>query len=388
MVSISIQEYVKKEPYVEIVERKGIGHPDTICDSIMDKISVELSKEYLKRVGHILHHNIDKSLLVAGSTDIKFKGGEVLEPIKLIIGDRATFEADGEDIPVNKIVIKTAKKWFKEELRFMDSDSVIYQSELRPGSPELVSIFKKKGILGANDTSAAVGYAPLSKTEKLVLRTEKYLNSHKFKKNFPVSGEDIKIMALRRKEDMSLNIAMAFVDRYVKNEKDYFKKKQRILKEIQKFTGVEDISLNTLDRKGKGINGVYLTVTGTSAESGDGGEVGRGNRVNGLIPLLRPAGSEAAAGKNPVSHIGKIYNVLTDYLASRIYHEIEGIEEVYVWMVTKIGKPINNPMVSVQVSLKKGAELDKDKIKKVIEHELDDIEDFCMRLAKGKFSIC
>jgi len=386
--NISIQEYVRKEPFVEIVERKGLGHPDTICDSIMDAISVELSKEYLKRVGHILHHNTDKSLLVAGSTDIKFGGGEVIEPMKLIIGDRATFKTDGVDIPVNDIAVKTAKNWFKNNLRFVDPDSVIYQSELRPGSPELVSIFKKKGILEANDTSAAVGYAPLSKTEKLVLRTEKHLNSKKFKKKFPESGEDIKIMSLRRKEEISLNIAIAFVDKFIKNEKNYFGKKERILRDIKKFTGVDDVSLNMLDKKGRGINGVYLTVTGTSAESGDCGQVGRGNRVNGLIPLLRPAGSEAAAGKNPVSHVGKIYNTLSNHVASQIYKNIDGIEEVYVWMVTKIGRLINKPMVSVHIALKKCKKLPEKKIENEIKYELDHIQDFCMKLAKGKIQVC
>ena len=214
------------------------------------------------------------------------------------------------------------------------------------------------------------------------------MGTKKFKKKFPESGEDIKIMSLRRKEEISLNIAIAFVDKFIKNEKNYFGKKERILRDIKKFTGVDDVSLNMLDKKGRGINGVYLTVTGTSAESGDCGQVGRGNRVNGLIPLLRPAGSEAAAGKNPVSHIGKIYNTLSNHVASQIYKNIDEIEEVYVWMVTKIGRPINKPMVSVHVALKKGKKLPKKKIENEIKYELDHIQDFCMKLAKGKISVC
>ena len=63
-------------------------------------------------------------------------------------------------------------------------------------------------------------------------------------------------------------------------------------------------------RHDRGAGGMYLTVLGTSADGADGGQVGRGNRVNGLISLHRPMSTEAAAGKNPVSHVGKIYNLL------------------------------------------------------------------------------
>ena len=79
------------EQDVEIVERKGVGHPDYICDAIMESISVALSQEYLKRFGDILHHNIDKGLLVAGQVERKFGGGRIIKPMELIIGDRATF---------------------------------------------------------------------------------------------------------------------------------------------------------------------------------------------------------------------------------------------------------------------------------------------------------
>jgi S-adenosylmethionine synthetase len=66
---------------------------------------------------------------------------------------------------------------------------VKYQVEINPGSQGLVDIFKRKGkVLGANDTSAAVGYAPMTRTEKTVLNTEKYVNSKDFKERFPEAG--------------------------------------------------------------------------------------------------------------------------------------------------------------------------------------------------------
>ena len=60
---------------VEVVERKGLGHPDSICDAIMEEISLALSREYMEQFGVILHHNIDKGLLVAGEVERKFGGG-------------------------------------------------------------------------------------------------------------------------------------------------------------------------------------------------------------------------------------------------------------------------------------------------------------------------
>ena len=90
---------------VEIVERKGVGHPDYICDAVMDRVSVALSREYIKRFGRVLHHNIDKGLLSAGSVEKGFNHGKVTKPMEFIIGDRAVFKAGRVSIPVEEIVI-------------------------------------------------------------------------------------------------------------------------------------------------------------------------------------------------------------------------------------------------------------------------------------------
>jgi len=204
--NIVIEELKASEVYrqkVEVVERKGLGHPDYICDAIMEQISVNLSQKYLETFGTILHHNIDKGMLVAGEVEGKFGGGRVVSPMRLIIGDRATFEYEGVEIDVSGLAVNTAKEWLSEKLRFVDPENLIYQVELKRGSAELTDIFSRGGkVLGANDTSAAVGYAPLSPTERLVLETERYLNSKAFKKEYPESGEDIKVMGLRHKENV------------------------------------------------------------------------------------------------------------------------------------------------------------------------------------------
>jgi len=383
----------------EIVERKGLGHPDTICDAILDQVSVRLSKEYLDRFGTIMHHNADKSLLVAGEVETKFGGGNVKQPMLLIFGDRATSQVDGIQIPVEEIAIESAKDWFRKNLRFVDPEKhVRYQVELKPGSDALTDIFKRKSkILSANDTSAAVGYAPMSKTEKLVLKTENYVNSKKFKEEFPESGEDVKVMGFRNNDEINLTMSMAFVDRFVEGEMDYFRKKADILENIRAFTGENGgfkkitVDLNTLDVSGRGEAGTYLTVLGTSADGADSGQVGRGNRVNGVIPLNRHVGSEAAAGKNPVSHVGKIYNILTHKIAGCIYDQVAGLEEVYVWLVSQIGKPIDHPAIAVaQVITEPGTPINNVRadIDEIMNYELENINKFCDDLARGKIQIC
>lgn len=384
---------------IEIVERKGLGHPDYICDAVADRISVSLSRAYIEKAGTILHHNVDKALLRAGETEPKFKGGTVEQPILFVIGDRATDRIDGQRMDVEEIAAEAAKSWFKKNMRFLDPDEhVKYQIELKPGSVGLTDIFKRKGkFLGANDTSAAVGYAPMTRTEKIVLQTENYLNSEQFKKCFPESGEDIKVMAFRNGNDLQLTVAMAFVDRYVDSEEDYFEKKAKILEEINRYVAVNtdfdlvDVQFNTLDVRGRGLGGLYLTVLGTSAENGDSGQVGRGNRVNGLISLNRPFCSEAAAGKNPVSHVGKIYNFLTFRIAQRVYKEVKDLEEVYIWLLSRIGNPIDHPAIAAaQVVTKDNSHIDrvKHEINAVLDDELENIQEFCMELAEGKIAPC
>lgn len=387
------------EHRVEIVERKGTGHPDYMCDSIMDAISVALSKEYIREFGNVLHHNIDKGLLAAGRVERKFGGGRVLKPMELIIGDRATFRALEKKIPVAEIAIDASKKWIKENLRFVDPERHLkYRIVLAPGSEELTDIFLRPGkVRPANDTSAAVGYYPLSSTERIVLELERYLNSKKFKDKYPDTGEDIKVMGLRRGDILSLTVAMPFIASYIKSENDYFERKSVVQKDMINFVkGFEgfkniDIHFNTLDERGRGLGGTYLSLLGTSAEDADSGQVGRGNRVNGLISMNRPMGTEAAAGKNPVSHVGKIYNVLAHRIAKEIYEKIEGIKEVYVLLLSRIGTPIDIPqMATAQVLLERGRKINEiaKMAEEIFEREFSRINKFCMELSRGKYPIC
>ncbi|HPX60516.1 MAG TPA: methionine adenosyltransferase [Deltaproteobacteria bacterium] len=386
------------EHRVELVERKGTGHPDQICDSVMEAVSLALCREYMARFGRILHHNIDKGLLVAGQVEKRFGGGRVVNPMELVIGDRATNRYGGSEIPVEEIAIEAARTWIGENLRFVDPERHInFKVVLAPGSEELGDIFQRPGdIYVANDTSAAVGYYPLSPTEKVVLGVERFLNGREFKERFPQTGEDVKVMAGRGGHYLDLTIAMPLLAPFVKSEQAYFEIKSAIHDEIRSFTenlAVFDqlsINYNTLDVRGRGLGGVYLSLLGTSAEDADSGQVGRGNRVNGLISINRPMGSEATAGKNPVSHVGKIYNLLAHRIAREIYQGIEGIKEVYVLMLSRIGSPINRPQIATaQLLLEKGRHVDEisARVEEIFEGEMAGISQFCDALIRGEYPV-
>jgi S-adenosylmethionine synthetase len=386
-----------QQPF-ELVERKGIGHPDTICDSIMEAVCIDLCREYLNRFGHICHHNIDKGLLVAGRSLPKTGGGMILEPMKLIFGDRATYTCNGQVVPVGEIAEAAAKRWIGENLRFVDPDNhLLFQNEIKPGSPELTDAFARK-VIGANDTSVGVGYAPLSETERIVLAAEQFLNSTALKERLPEAGEDVKIMGCRNGRKLQLTVAIAFVDRFVPNAQRYFERKAALRDELLTFIESLNctfesvtIDINTLDDPSRGEEGLYLTVLGTSAEGGDGGQVGRGNRVNGLIAFGRPQTTEAAAGKNPVNHVGKIYNVLSHEIAVRIHREVAGVREATVFLCSQIGKPVDQPMIAsahLVTSPDSDFSLQQSKTATIIEEELAGISRFCDRLAHGSYPIC
>ena len=201
---------------------------------------------------------------------------------------------------------------------------------IRPTSPDLAAVFARQretGVPPANDTSLGVGFAPLDDLERIVLEVERRLNSPEMKRAQPEIGEDIKVMGARHGGRIVLTIACALVGRHVANLADYQAKKARVcelaLDAARSLTRMPiEAQVNTAD--GDTPDSVYLTVTGLSAESGDDGQVGRGNRVNGLITPYRPMTLEAAAGKNPVTHVGKLYNVMANRIARALISEVPG----------------------------------------------------------------
>lgn len=380
---------------VELVERKGLGHPDTLCDSLVEAVSLALNRLYLERLGTIPHYNVDKALLVAGQCNKGFGWGQVREPMELVIGDRATFAVDGTVLPIAGTIGAAVDAWVTTHLPHVRAGQDLrVRLALAPGSEELRAIYAPGASVASNDTCGASGYAPLSPTETLVLAIEGHLNGPSFKRRFPDTGQDVKVFAFREGEAVAITIAMPLLAVLTGSEAAYFRRKEAILAELATHFAGEpfalDWALNALDRPGHGAAGAYLSVTGTSAEDADSGQVGRGNRANGLIAFARPTGGEAAAGKNPVAHAGKIYSVFSHHLARCVYGRCPGLDEVYVHLAARIGDPVDAPRVAVELVLAKGAAPSdvEASVREVVAAEVARLPEFRQELVRGQHAVC
>jgi S-adenosylmethionine synthetase len=392
-----INELPVPDRKVEIVERKGIGHPDSVADGIAETMSKELCKMYIKEFGHVLHHNTDETQIAAGMSAPKFGGGTIIDPVYMLLVGRATNEIvvgdDVKSLPCKPVALKAARNYLKETFPNLDTDSeMILDARIGLGSDDLTGVYKASGFM-ANDTSFGVGYAPYSITDRLTLETEEFINGA-LKKKMPETGQDVKVMASRVDKDVTITVACAMVDRYLDDADAYISAVARLKDEVTdnalKIVGNEDINVkvdvNTGDDYSRGV--YYLTVTGMSQEMGDDGSVGRGNRANGLITPYRPMSMEATSGKNPITHIGKIYNILSNLIANDVSKEIGPEAEIRVRLLSQIGKPIHEPLsASVQVLAQeadKNVSKWKSDAETITEEWLDNIDKVTELIAKGK----
>jgi S-adenosylmethionine synthetase len=368
----------------EVVERKGAGHPDSICDSIAEAASLALCRWYSDRFGRVLHHNLDKVLLRGGAARPAFGGGEVNEPIEIYFGGRATAVYGGVRIPVESLIIESCRSWFRANMRAIDVDRHLRITCLvRPGSADLTELFMRQHgseMPRANDTSCGVGFWPLTAVESAVLRVDRALTGPAAHRVCPALGEDIKIMAVRRDNRLALTVAAAMIGRELADLDGYMAAKLAIADRASAAAGLPaEIAVNAADEPVQGS--VYLTVTGTSAEAGDDGEVGRGNRANGLITPYRPMTMEAVAGKNPVNHVGKIYSIVADRIARAVHGEYPDLGGVGCLLVSRIGAPINDPQLVHMWFDNAAAKLPVEGMRRALDRALADLPQLSQELA-------
>jgi S-adenosylmethionine synthetase len=401
---------------VEIVERKGIGHPDSICDGVAESVSRALSRAYLDRVGESLHYNTDEAQLVAGSAAPEFGGGELTEPIYLLLVGRATSEYEGVTIPAEPIALRAGREYLSEAVPRLDVGAdIVLDVRLGEGSGDLQGVFgdngtddgaNDRGVEGgpagsngdgsrpvamANDTSFGVGHAPLSETERIVLETERRLNGE-YSTTHPELGPDIKVMGKREDDRIDVTVAAAIIDEFVADIDTYDEAVREIGGSVADIAGEYTdrevaVHVNTADDYQS--DSIYLTTTGTSAEQGDDGSVGRGNRANGLITPNRSMSMEATSGKNPVNHIGKIYNLLSPHIAASVVSEVGGIRDLRVRLVSQIGQPIDYPHVAdVHVVTESGVAIGdvEAEVREIVGRELADVADVTDRVIDGELS--
>jgi S-adenosylmethionine synthetase len=386
IIVVPLQQPTVSQGPVEIVERKGRGHPDTLCDAAAEALSVALCREYLARTGHVLHHNVDKAVLCGGAAHAGFGGGEVTQPVRLLHVGRATLDIGSTRIDVEALARAGGVRMFANALRYFDPASHLdVETLIRPTSTELAGLFASSSAVPlANDTSMGCGYAPLTDTEKLVLAVEQWLTATDTLRRHPWLGEDVKVLGIRNGASIELTVAAAFVAAHVSCLDDYVAAKRSLAEEILRHgRGLTEklakVTVNAADAPERGE--VYLTVTGTSAEAGDDGQVGRGNRANGLITPFRPMTLEALAGKNPISHVGKLYNAWAHRFAGRLVDQ-EGIDEATCHLASRIGAPITEPQI-LCLAVRGAAAGDHERLRRRAREELQTLPEMWREIVDG-----
>jgi len=407
------------EGEIELVERKGIGHPDSLADGIAEAVSRALSRMYLDEVGEILHHNVDQNEVAGGQSETWFGGGKILDPPYILLLGRAVEEAMLSDrrvrLPIRNEAVRAARSYLKENFHdprlvrdtgFSIADDTIVDTRMGKGSQDLIRNYQRQArrcppqhhvCKPANDTSIGVGFAPLTETEHLAHDMERFINDEvKSVHGLDATGRDVKVMAARNGNDIHLTIACAMISSRIASASEYRSIVEQLgslcAQKAHDMVGRQvEISVNRADDLASDDpDDYYLTVTGLSLENGDDGSVGRGNRVNGLITPFRPMSTEAAAGKNPVTHIGKLYNVLAGQIAMRIADEAGGeIQEVQVRLLSQIGSPIDLPAVASVELIADDAAYRRwnRRAREIADSSLASIEELTDQIVKGSISI-
>lgn len=355
---------VAQPPAVTIVERKGLGHPDTLADHLAEELSRAYSRYTVERFGAVLHHNFDKLALLGGASEVRYGAGRMTSPVKVLVNGRAAPACGGERIPVEEIVKEGARSFFAARLpEVSDHLEITFNitSNSSPGAvltgddvpdrtrwfnPRSIEDLRERRVRLSNDTSLGTGWAPENVFESFVRElVDHFSGESEFTRSHPWCGSDVKLMGYWDSEQADIVLCVPQKSRFVASRTEYVRNTKAVLDECYRLASLRlpgagtRFRLNARDVPEK--DELYLTYTGSSIESGDEGVVGRGNRVNGLITPLRPMNLEGANGKNPVYHVGKLYNIAARRLAQRLHEATGGHAEVH--LVSTTGQRLDQP---------------------------------------------
>ena len=372
------------EPPVEFVERKGTGHPDTICDHLAEELARDLARSSLEQTGRVQHFNVDKAIFAAGSVEIGFGGGQHTQRSKLVLVGKVDFTEDWR--PDVEALTEDTRRRLLALLPDAAPDAFEVELWLNQAAADLADVVKRSHHEDAprsNDTSFAAVSLPFSPLEDVVYRLEHYLNSTAYRADVPI-GRGIKVMGAREDSEVVVTVAVPVLARSVETRSAYDEVVERV--RIDALALVRDgfgngtaVRINQADTPAS----QYLTLTGTSAEAGDDGQVGRGNRYGGLITPYRPMSLEATAGKNPVAHVGKTYHAFAEDISRRVIDETDA-DETTIRMLSSIGRPVTEPQV---VDIETAGSVDEAAVEVIVKESLADWEGVRDRLIAGAYEL-
>jgi len=365
---LTVEAGIPVPPVTSIIERKGLGHPDTLADHLAEELSRAYATYTRDTVGAILHHNFDKLALLGGSSRVAFGGGSLTSPIRVLVNGRATRHCGPVSIPVDDIVVETVRHFLHRRLPHLadnytvelnvtanSSPGAVHSGEGQPErlswfAPTSVEQLRERTVLLANDTSLGTGWAPLNEVESFVITLADGLSgASDFTRTRPWCGSDVKVMALADEDRVDVTFCVPQISKYVASRTAYVRNCADLLSYAEDLAQRHlpgrktRLRLNARDIVER--DELYLTVTGSSIESGDEGVVGRGNRACGLITPLRPMNLEGVSGKNPVYHVGKLYNIAARRIAAAVQEQFGGYVEVH--LISATGQALASPWQTV-----------------------------------------
>jgi S-adenosylmethionine synthetase len=361
---IVIEAGAPRPDATSIVERKGLGHPDTLADHLAERLSRTYSQYTVQHFGAVLHHNFDKLALLGGASEVRYGAGRMTSPVRVLVNGRAAPQCGGETIPVREIVEAEVRAFFAERLpEVLDHLDIAFNitSNSSPGAvltgggvperarwfnPRSIDDLRERRVRLSNDTSLGTGWAPENPFEAFVRElVDHFSGVSDFTRARVWCGSDVKAMGYWDGRHADIVLCVPQKSRHVASRAEYIGNAEIVLAECRRLAGIRlpgaDAVFRLNARDVPEQDEVYLTYTGSSIESGDEGVVGRGNRVNGLITPLRPMNLEGASGKNPVYHVGKLYNIAALRLAQRLYETTGEYAEVH--LVSATGQRLDQP---------------------------------------------
>lgn len=352
--------------HLEVVERKGIGHPDTVADQLAEITSIAFATYCIDTFGYPLAHNVDKIGVMGGKSYIDYGIGRLEQPIRVLLNGRLTRDFAGQEIPVRDIAFQAMKTQLGKALpeldvntqvRFIDesTDYSKYSYKFHPRGvedvPELQDAY-------ASDTVAVVATYPNTPAENATLALEGFFYDQDGKPRFSNIGQDIKVMVRRIGRDYKITLAVPFFAKDISSESAYWVRKDDVEKQLLMFAqellpeaSSIELFVNTQDNFRHKRNEplparvLHLVTTGGALDFGEEGFVGRGNNRHGIIPSMRSYTMEAPYGKNPKYHAGKVLAVVADSIALEVYKGFGC--ETEVWVMPNNSDPLLQPSFTV-----------------------------------------
>lgn len=346
------------ESEFEVVERKGIGHPDSLADILAEEFSRRYSSHGLDQLGVVPNHWVDKVALIGAASAVDFGGYTVDKPISAYLFGKLTRTVGETEMPIEDIFRATTADVLLAATRDATIlDHVRHSVENTSGTavdhprsfylPTGAADAEQATDLRANDTAFCSAHAPATPTEVLAIALENHINSASFAGMFPAAGSDVKVMFLRSDAGLDITVCLPFHPERTASRESYgsmlaaaHEHVTVVASELAHGLGITDsirVAVNTKDAAG----GAYLAPFGTSLGKGDCGLVGRGNKADGVITSSRSSGVEALAGKNPVHHTGKLYTLAATRIADRVHAELGLANETV--LMSRNGDQLDQP---------------------------------------------